>query len=69
MELLNHKSLVQCFIEGVKSITLPSIKNSKFEPEHFYTSSDYSRLKKDYVRSTQALRKEVVNFEQHKYRG
>lgn len=55
--------LLYNLIDGIKSLNIPILTLKKEYIKTYFTESDYDRLKKDYYKSTEGIRKEVLSFE------
>lgn len=57
------KPLLYNLIGGIRSIEFPSLIQKEEYAKTYFTESDYDRLKKDYHKSTEGIRKEVLSFD------
>ena len=63
MENRMKTPLLYNLIDGIKSLNIPILTLKKEYIKTYFTESDYDRLKKDYYKSTEGIRKEVLSFE------
>ena len=62
MENRMKTPLLYNLIDGIKSLNIPILTLKKEYIKTYFTESDYDRLKKDYHKSTEGIRKEVLSF-------
>lgn len=63
MENRMDKPLFHNLIDGIKSLNIPILTLKKEYVKTYFSESDYDRLKKDYHKSTEGIRKKVLSFE------
>ena len=56
------KTLFYNLIDGIRSLEFPSLIQKEEYAKTYFSESDYDRLKKDYHKSTEGIRKEVLSF-------
>ena len=63
MENRVNKPLLSNVIDGMRSIVFPSLFQQEEYAKTYFTESDYDRLKKDYHKSTEGIRKDGLYFD------
>lgn len=63
MENRVNKPLLSNVIDGMRSIVFPSLFQQEEYAKTYFTESDYDRLKKDYHKSTEGIRKDRLYFD------
>ena len=63
MENRMKTPLLYNLIDGIKSLNIPTLTLKEEYAKTYFSESDYERLKKDYHKSTEGIRKEVLSFE------
>lgn len=63
MENRMKTPLLYNLIDGIKSLNIPTLILKEEYAKTYFSESDYERLKKDYHKSTEGIRKEVLSFE------
>lgn len=58
-----NKPLLYNLIDGIRSIEFPSLIQQEEYAKTYFTESDYNRLKRDYNKSIECIRKEVLSFD------
>lgn len=58
-----NKPLLYNLIDGIRSIEFPSLIQQEECAKTYFTESDYNRLKRDYNKSIECIRKEVLSFD------
>ncbi len=62
MENRMKTPLLYNLIDGIKSLNIPTLILKEEYAKTYFSESDYDRLKKDYHKSTEGIRKEVLSF-------
>ena len=63
MENRINEPLLYNLIDGIRSIKFPSLIQREEYTKTYFTESDYNRLRKDYNKSIECIRKEVLSFD------
>lgn len=58
-----NKPLLYNLIDGIRSIAFPSLIQQEEYSKTYFTESDADRLKRDYHKSIEGVRKEVLSFD------
>lgn len=58
-----NKPLLYNLIDGIRSIEFPSLIQQEEYAKTYFTESDVDRLKRDYHKSIECVRKEVLSFD------
>ena len=63
MENRINEPLLYNLIDGIRSIKFPSLIQREEYIKTYFTESDYNRLRQDYNKSIECIRKEVLSFD------